>query len=60
MKRKALILFAGIGGFCQNIDWSDWDVTAVEIDPEIAKCYKDRFPTHTVYTRNAVTKQPKP
>jgi DNA (cytosine-5)-methyltransferase 1 len=52
--KRALILFAGIGGFCQNIDFSAagfGEIIAVEIAPEIAKCYKDRFPTHRVFTK---------
>ena len=52
--KKALILFAGIGGFCQNIDWTGWDVTAVEIEPEIAQCYQDRFPNHKVIVGDAM------
>jgi len=55
MKRKALILFAGIGGFCQDIDWTDWEVTAVEFDSDIAKCYQDRFPAHKVIVADAMT-----
>jgi DNA (cytosine-5)-methyltransferase 1 len=51
MTRRALILYAGIGGFCQNIDWTGWEVDAVEIDPAIAKCYHDRFPDHNVFTK---------
>lgn len=52
--KRALILFAGIGGFCQNIDFAAAgfdEVIAIEIEPEIAKCYKDRFPTHRVFTK---------
>lgn len=52
--KKALILFAGIGGFCQDIDWTGWEITAVELDPEIAKCYQERFPTHKVVVDDAM------
>ncbi len=39
---KVLNLYAGIGG--NRKLWKDVDVTAVEINPEIAAIYKDFFP----------------
>lgn len=39
---KVLNLYAGIGG--NRKLWEDVEVTAVEIDPDIAKVYQDYFP----------------
>ena len=39
---KVLNLYAGIGG--NRKLWTDVDVTAVELNPEIAKIYQDFFP----------------
>ena len=39
---KVLNLYAGIGG--NRKLWKDVDVTAVEIDPQIARVYQDYFP----------------
>ena len=39
---KVLNLYAGIGG--NRKLWQDVDVTAVEIDPQIARVYQDYFP----------------
>jgi len=48
---KVLNLYAGIGG---NRDlWKDVDVTAVEIDPQIARIYQDRYPEDTVIVGDA-------
>ena len=48
---KVLNLYAGIGG--NRKLWTDVEVTAVEIDPEIAKIYKDFFPNDTVIVDDA-------
>ena len=39
---KILNLYAGIGGN-RKLWGNDHDITAVELDPEIAKIYKDFF-----------------
>ena len=39
---KVLNLFAGLGG--NRLKWQDVDVTAVELEPQIAKIYKSQFP----------------
>lgn len=41
-KRKVLNLYAGIGG--NRKLWENVDVTAIEINPDIAKIYSDFFP----------------
>jgi len=41
-KLKVLNLYSGIGG--NRKLWQNVDVTAVEIDPKIAKMYEDNFP----------------
>ncbi len=47
-----LNLYAGLGG--NRALWSDdHKITAVEIDPEIAKAYSDRFPNDTVIVGDA-------
>lgn len=49
---KILNLYAGIGG--NRKLWSgDIEVTAVEINPEIAKIYQNHFPKDTVIIGNA-------
>jgi len=48
---KVLNLYAGIGG--NRKYWKDVDVTAVEIKPEIAKIYKDFFPSDNVVIDDA-------
>jgi len=48
---KTLNLYAGIGG--NRKDWSGVEVTAVEINPEIAKVYKDMYPQDTVIVGDA-------
>lgn len=45
-KLKVLNLYAGIGG--NRKLWKDVDVTAVEINPQIAKIYQDNFPDDKV------------
>ncbi len=47
---KILNLYAGIGG--NRAIWgNNHEITAVELDPEIAKAYLDRFPSDTVIER---------
>lgn len=48
---KVLNLYAGIGG--NRKLWSDVDVTAVELDPNIAKIYQDFFPNDKVIVADA-------
>ena len=48
---KALNLYAGIGG--NRKFWTDVDVTAVEIDPQIAEIYQDFFPNDKVVVGDA-------
>jgi len=48
---KVLNLYAGIGG--NRKLWEDVEVTAVEIDPDIAKIYQDYFPNDTVIVGDA-------
>ena len=50
-KLKVLNLYAGIGG--NRKLWKDVDVTAVEINPEIAKIYHDFFPDDKVIVADA-------
>jgi len=48
---KALNLYAGIGG--NRKLWKDVDVTAVELNPKIAKIYQDFFPDDKVIVADA-------
>ncbi len=48
---KILNLYAGIGG--NRKLWEDVEVTAVEIDPKIAKIYQDFFPNDKVVIGDA-------
>jgi len=48
---KVLNLYAGIGG--NRKLWTDVEVTAVEINPEIAKIYKDFFPNDEIIITDA-------
>ena len=48
---KVLNLYAGIGG--NRKLWKDVEVTAVEIDPEIAKIYQKLFPDDKVIVADA-------
>ena len=48
---KVLNLYAGIGG--NRKLWTDVDVTAVELNPEIAKIYQDFFPNDKVIIGDA-------
>jgi len=48
---KVLNLYAGIGG--NRKLWEDVDVTAVEIDPQIAKIYQQLYPNDKVIVGDA-------
>jgi len=48
---KVLNLYACLGG--NRYKWTDCDVTAVELDPELARMYKERFPNDTVIIADA-------
>ncbi len=50
-KIKVLNLYAGIGG--NRKLWENVEVTAIEIDPAIAKIYKDFFPEDKVIVTDA-------
>ena len=53
MRKKLLNLYGGIGG--NRRGWGDdYDVTAVEYDPEIAKAYAEHFPNDTVIVGDAL------
>jgi DNA (cytosine-5)-methyltransferase 1 len=48
---KGLNLYTGIGG--NRKLWKDVEVTAVEMNPDIAKIYQDFFPEDTVIVGDA-------
>ena len=48
---KVLNLYACFGG--NRYKWTDCEVTAVELDPEAAKLYKERFPNDIVIVADA-------
>jgi DNA (cytosine-5)-methyltransferase 1 len=48
---KVLNLYACLGG--NRLLWTDCEVTAVELDPELAKLYQERFPNDTVIVADA-------
>ena len=49
---KILNLYACLGG--NRYKWGDdHDITAVELDPELARMYQDRFPNDTVIVKDA-------
>lgn len=48
--KKILNLFAGFGG--NRSSWKNVQVDAVEIEPEIAKIYKKRFPEDQVFVQD--------
>jgi DNA (cytosine-5)-methyltransferase 1 len=50
-KMKVLNLYAGIGG--NRKLWTDVEVTAVELNPQIAKIYQDFFPQDKVIVADA-------
>ncbi len=51
-KKKALNLCAGLGGNRKN--WKNVEVTAVELDPKIAKVYQDLYPHDIVVIGDAM------
>jgi DNA (cytosine-5)-methyltransferase 1 len=48
---KVLNLYACLGG--NRYKWTDCEVTAVELDPEAARLYQERFPNDTVIVADA-------
>lgn len=50
-KFKVLNLYACLGG--NRYKWTDCEVTAVELDPELARLYKERFPNDIVIVGDA-------
>jgi len=48
---KVLNLYACLGG--NRYKWTDCEVTAVELDPELAILYQERFPNDTVIVADA-------
>jgi DNA (cytosine-5)-methyltransferase 1 len=48
---KVLNLYACLGG--NRYKWTDCEVTAVELDPELARLYQERFPNDTVIIADA-------
>ena len=51
MSYKVLNLYDCLGG--NRYKWTDCEVTAVELDPEIAALYKKRFPNDIVIIADA-------
>lgn len=50
-KYKVLNLYASLGG--NRLEWKDCEVTAVELDPELARMYQERFPNDKVIVGDA-------
>jgi len=50
-KYKVLNLYACLGG--NRYKWTDCEVTAVELDPEAARLYKERFPNDIIIIADA-------
>lgn len=48
---KVLNLYACLGG--NRLLWQDCEVTAVELDPELARLYQERFPNDKVIVADA-------
>lgn len=48
---RVLNLYACLGG--NRYKWTNCDVTAVELDPELARMYQERFPEDTVIIADA-------
>ena len=48
---KVLNLYACLGG--NRLLWDDCEVTAVELDPELARLYQERFPNDKVIVADA-------
>lgn len=51
MSYKVLNLYACLGG--NRYKWTDCEVTAVELDSELARMYQERFPNDTVIIADA-------
>lgn len=51
VKKKVLNLYACLGG--NRLLWDDCEVTAVELDTEMARMYQERFPQDTVVIGDA-------
>ena len=51
MAWKVLNLYACLGG--NRLLWDDCEVTAVELDPELARMYQERFPNDNVIIADA-------
>lgn len=51
MKIKVLNLYACLGG--NRLLWDNCEVTAVELDPELARLYHERFPNDKVVVADA-------
>jgi DNA (cytosine-5)-methyltransferase 1 len=51
MSYKVLNLYACLGG--NRYKWTDCEVTAVELDPELARLYQERFSNDTVIIADA-------
>jgi DNA (cytosine-5)-methyltransferase 1 len=54
MKKKILNLFAGLGGNSKNWDRNMYEITAVEIDPKIARVYQENNPNDIVVVGDAM------
>lgn len=52
-KIKMLNCYAGIGGNVKLLDRDKVDITAIEMNPKIAECYKKLFPQDTVIVDDA-------
>jgi DNA (cytosine-5)-methyltransferase 1 len=50
-KYKVLNLYACLGG--NRYKWTDCEVTAVELDPDAARLYKERFPNDIIIVADA-------
>ena len=50
-KLKVLNLYSCLGG--NRLLWEDCEVTAVELDPELARMYQERFPNDKVIVTDA-------
>lgn len=48
---KVLNLYACLGG--NRYKWTDCEVTAIELDPELARLYQERFPNDKVIVADA-------
>ena len=51
MSYKVLNLYACLGG--NRYKWTDCEVTSVELDPELARLYQERFPNDKVIIADA-------